>query len=47
MIYTVMFDLEIEDDEIYSEEQVREYIKAGLNDSITTVKNVKLMEVND
>lgn len=47
MIYTINFDLFIDDDNIYSENDLRDFLRERISGSAIGVKHVKLIDIND
>jgi len=47
MIYTVKFDLDIDDDNIIEDEVIREFLKDYLNSASITIRDVEILDVND
>ena len=47
MVYTVQMDLYIDDDEIYSDEVIKEVIEEGMSVASTSVDHIRVIEVND
>ena len=47
MVYTVQMDLYIDDDEIYSDEVIKEVIEEGMSVASANVDHIRVIEVND
>ena len=47
MVYTVQMDLYIDDDEIYPDEDIKNFIKESMNAVSASVDDIKVIEVND
>ena len=47
MVYTIQMDLYIDDDEIYSDDEIKEAIEEGMSVTSATVDHIKVVEVND
>lgn len=47
MIYTVQMDVCIDDNEIYSDEVIKEIVEEGMGVVSAYVDNIKVLEVND
>ena len=47
MVYTVQMDLYIDDDEIYSDEDISNIIEEGMSVASASVDHIKVIEVND
>ena len=47
MVYTVQMDLYVDDDEIYSDEVIKEVIEEGMSVSSASVDHIRVIEVND
>ena len=47
MVYTVQMDLYIDDDEIYSDEDISNIIEESMSVASASVDHIKIIEVND
>lgn len=47
MVYTVQMDLYIDDDEIYSDEDIKEVIEECMGVTSASVDHIRVIEVND
>ena len=47
MVYTIQMDLYIDDDEIYSDEVIKEVIEESMSVSSASVDHIRVIEVND
>lgn len=47
MVYTIQMDLYIDDDEIYSDEDIRNTIEEIMSVASVSVDHIKIIEVND
>lgn len=47
MVYTVQMDLYIDDDELYPDEDIKNFIKENMNVVSASVDDIKVIEVND
>ena len=47
MVYTVQMDLYIDDDEIYSDEDISNIIEESMSVASASVDHIKVIEVND
>ena len=47
MVYTVQIDLYIDDDEIYSDENISNIIEKNMSIVSTSVDHIRVIEVND
>lgn len=47
MVYTVQMDLYIDDDEIYPDEDIKNFIKESMNAVSASVDDIKVIEIND
>ena len=47
MVYTVQMDLYIHDDELYPDEDIKNFIKENMNAVSASVDDIKVIEVND
>lgn len=47
MIYTVQMDVCIDDNEIYSDETIKEIVEEGMRVVSAYVDNIKVLEIND
>lgn len=47
MVYIVQMDLYIDDDEIYSDEAIKEVIEEGMSVTSASVDHIRVIEVND
>lgn len=47
MIYTVQMDVCIDDDEVYSDESIKEIVEEGMGVISACVDNIKVLDVND
>ena len=47
MVYTVQMDLYIDDDEIYSDEELSNIIEECMNVASASVDHIRVIEVND
>ena len=47
MVYTVQMDLYIHDDELYPDEDIKNFIKENMNAVSASVDHIKVIEVND
>ena len=47
MVYTVQMDLYIDDDEIYSDEDISNIIEEGMSVASASVDHIRVIEVND
>lgn len=47
MVYTVQMDLYIDDDEIYSDEDISNIIEESMSIASASVDHIRVIEVND
>ena len=47
MVYTIQLDLVIDDDEIYSDETIKDIIEEGMNCISATARDIKVIDIND
>lgn len=47
MVYTVQMDLYIDDDEIYSDEEMKEVVEEGMESVSATAKNIRVVDISD
>ena len=47
MVYTVQMDLYIDDDEIYSDEDISNIIEESMSVASASVDHIKVIEIND
>lgn len=47
MVYTIQMDLYIDDDEIYSDEDISNVIEESISVTSASVDNIRVIEVND
>lgn len=47
MTYTIKFDLNIDTDDVLSDEEVYDYLRERLESPTIDVKDVQVLEVND
>jgi hypothetical protein len=47
MTYTVKLDLYIDEEDISSDEEVKDFIKESMSSSAIDVSNISILEVND
>ena len=47
MVYTVQMDLYIDDDEIYSDEDISNIIEESMSVISTSVDHIRVIEIND